>query len=96
MTTTETHAPAVIVDHLGRELQVQLHRAEEEGKKDFLALQHLAGGAGRRIDADSDEAKALADRHPEVAQLLGGNTEAAAEPVDDAPPAPPAYQAPTE
>lgn len=72
MTTTEQTPAAVVVHHLGRELQVQLLRAEEEGKKDLLALQHLAGGVGRHIEVDSDEAHALAQQHPEVASLVNG------------------------
>jgi hypothetical protein len=88
MTTTETTPTATIIEHLGKELQVQLLRAEEEGKKDWLALQHLAGGAGRRIEVDSPEAQALAERHHEVAQLLAGPGTVAAPP--------PYYNPPTE
>lgn len=89
MTETQT-APSVVVTHRGARLQLQvadwIHGAAEKAVRS-LHVQDLAGGAGRiyKLDQDDDGApvdatvRELVDEHPEVDQLVHGNTEPAPE-----------------
>lgn len=83
MTTTEMTPEVTFIEHLGQEIQVQLVRGETAADKAVIWLQNLAGGAGRRIEADSAEAKALMSKFAGVADLVQG-VAGAVETVDPA------------
>lgn len=75
----------VLVQHWGQPCYVQRESFDVNGDgkpEDVIAVQPEAGGPAQRFLVDSDEAKAVAAEHPEVAALLSGD-DAADDDTDD-------------
>ena len=79
---SETDVKAVIVTHRSDRLQV--HVAPWADGRAHLHVQNLAGGAGRIVPLDVDDAglhtdplaRELVDEHDEVRQLVGADDDA--------------------